>query len=41
MKSLKGYLEEVVQWQGSTSRMIFDVGTRITDLKIPISSSIF
>ena len=41
MKSLKGYLEEVVQWQGSTSRMIFDVGTRITDLKFPISSSIF
>lgn len=41
MKSLKGYLEEVVQWQGSVSRMIFDIGSRITDLKFPISSSIF
>ena len=40
MKSLKGYLEEVVQWQGSVSRMIFDIGSRITDLKFPISSSI-
>ena len=41
MKSLKGYLEEAVQWQQSTSRLIFDIGSRITDLKFPISSSIF
>ena len=40
MKTFKGYLEEAVQWQSSTSRIIFDVGTRITDLKFPISSSI-
>ena len=41
MKSLKGHLEEVVQWQHRASKLIFDVGTRIGDLKIPMSPSIF
>ena len=40
MKSFQGYLGEA-QWQQSTSKMIFDVGTRITDLKFPMSSSMF
>ena len=40
MNSFQGYLGEA-QWQQSTSRMIFDVGTRITDLKFPMSSSMF
>ena len=40
MNSFQGYLGEA-QWQQSTSKMIFDVGLRITDLKFPMSSSMF
>ena len=41
MKTFTKHLEEAVQWQNSVSKMIFDVGTRMTDLKFPMSSSIF
>ena len=35
MKTFKSYINEAVQWQSSVSRMIFDIGSRITDLKFP------
>jgi len=37
MKSFKGYLNEEIAWQQSTSKMIFDFG-QIATMKIPLTS---